>query len=668
MEFNFPDEPNRRCLHCGDQCPGFAQHFWRKTCRNCKCPREDHALPLMRGVMAPPPPPSPPVASTAPHPGAAPPVAVDPHRHSQSDDDSGCALEEYTWVPPGLRPDQVHLYFSALPEDKVPYVNSVGERYRVRQLLQQLPPHDSEVRYCHGLSEEEKRELRLFSAQRKREALGRGCVRQAASGGSCGSCSEPLGLSDMCVTASRAGPSVQWHPACFTCCVCNELLVDLIYFHREGKLYCGRHHAETLKPRCSACDEIILADECTEAEGRAWHMKHFACFECDTQLGGERYIMRDGRPFCLRCFDNLFAEFCESCGDAIGVDQGQMSHQGQHWHATELCFCCQTCRVSLLGRPFLPRRGSIFCSVGCSMAMSPSPTRKAPLPPCLKKPKSPPAIEEPPSLPPEVIERLSSAAPQGILRKYRPKEETEPSTPPPVPSSSPPTTSPPRSPVNSSPPPSPQLQPPSPSLPPPSPSQMRSPKMGRRALQPRAPHVPQLDLLGATALPQRCEVALQTDESALSPWTPSPAGLDRMVLERNLERFLKLGPSTSQQPMLKDLDRWLSQAPELSVETRVEVHHEVSPARRSVRFDESVKEEPEERERPPRPSRASRPRRYSSSCSSSSSSSSSEDEADYSLPPRKAYGGVRISYVPNDALAVARHKNSPREDKNCLIS
>lgn len=32
-------------------------------------------------------------------------------RHSQSDDDSGCALEEYTWVPPGLRPDQVSLHF-----------------------------------------------------------------------------------------------------------------------------------------------------------------------------------------------------------------------------------------------------------------------------------------------------------------------------------------------------------------------------------------------------------------------------------------------------------------------------------------------------------------------------------------------------------------------------
>lgn len=32
---------------------------------------------------------------------------LDMQRHSQSDDDSGCALEEYTWVPPGLRPEQV---------------------------------------------------------------------------------------------------------------------------------------------------------------------------------------------------------------------------------------------------------------------------------------------------------------------------------------------------------------------------------------------------------------------------------------------------------------------------------------------------------------------------------------------------------------------------------
>jgi hypothetical protein len=33
------------------------------------------------------------------------------------------------------------------------------------------------VRYCQSLSEEEKKELQVFSAQRKKEALGRGSIK-----------------------------------------------------------------------------------------------------------------------------------------------------------------------------------------------------------------------------------------------------------------------------------------------------------------------------------------------------------------------------------------------------------------------------------------------------------------------------------------------------------
>jgi len=41
-----------------------------------------------------------------------------------------------------------------------------------------------------------------------------------------------------------------------------------------------------------------------------------------------------------------------------------------------------------------------------------------------------------------------------------------------------------------------------------------------------------------------------------------------------------------------------------------------------------------------------------SECSTcSSSSSDSDDPYAYQLPPRRAYGGVRLSYVPNDRLA-----------------
>nr|KAF6453546.1 prickle planar cell polarity protein 1 [Molossus molossus] len=243
-------------------------------------------------------------------------------RSSTSDDDSGCALEEYAWVPPGLRPEQIQLYFACLPEEKVPYVNSPGEKHRIKQLLYQLPPHDNEVRYCQSLSEEEKKELQVFSAQRKKEALGRGTIKllsRAVMHAVCEQCGLKINGGEVAVFASRAGPGVCWHPSCFVCFTCNELLVDLIYFYQDGKIHCGRHHAELLKPRCSACDEIIFADECTEAEGRHWHMKHFCCLECETVLGGQRYIMKDGRPFCCGCFESLYAEYCETCGEHIGA-------------------------------------------------------------------------------------------------------------------------------------------------------------------------------------------------------------------------------------------------------------------------------------------------------------------------------------------------------------
>nr|CAI5822307.1 unnamed protein product [Callosobruchus analis] len=676
----------------------------------------------------------------------------DPQRHSQSDDDSGCALEEYTWVPPGLRPDQVHLYFSALPEDKVPYVNSVGERYRVRQLLQQLPPHDNEVRYCHALSDEERKELRLFSAQRKREALGRGTVRQLSAVMHCDACEELLSSGDMCIFASRAGPNVCWHPACFTCCVCKELLVDLIYFFKEGRLYCGRHHAETIKPRCSACDEIILADECTEAEGRAWHMKHFACSECERQLGGQRYIMRDGRPYCLHCFDAMFAEYCDSCGEPIGVDQGQMSHEGQHWHATENCFCCHTCHTSLLGRPFLPRRGAIYCSIACSKGEPPTPSDSSG--PNTRVPR-----QQCRTRPPRTSSPNDSITPPQSPRQGRHMEPA-------------------RSPTMSSP-----SSPPAPLHASPyisrSPTGSRSPKMGKRALQrsPKPPSVPSTPTFQDTTSQTGEELATRGLTSA----SPVNRGLDRVLLERNLERLLvergnqvhssdleKLlhARDRSREPLhLADLsiDDWpakpedsdhqkqepaaddkessrsgadtppqhASSMPELGVqqgssESTGNATTPASPSKRSrgllsVRFqgdneafeadeaDCETRRFPRSRSysggggRPSRHSdsleRRSRSRKTSSdgqvpstssrrdpeddsiSYCSTCSSSSSSDDLDYQLPPRRAYGGVRISYVPNDALAIARRRQASEgqhrspgkrpvddRDKNCVIS
>lgn len=47
----------------------------------------------------------------------------DPKRNSTSDDDSGCPLEEYAWVPPGLKPEQVRGHYMTLNKREVITLN-----------------------------------------------------------------------------------------------------------------------------------------------------------------------------------------------------------------------------------------------------------------------------------------------------------------------------------------------------------------------------------------------------------------------------------------------------------------------------------------------------------------------------------------------------------------
>jgi len=72
----------------------------------------------------------------------------------------------------------------------------------------------------------------------------------------CQRCKGPIGGGEIGVVAPKFGDDVLWHPACFTCDSCSELLVDLTYCVHDDELYCERHYAEQLKPRCASCDEV----------------------------------------------------------------------------------------------------------------------------------------------------------------------------------------------------------------------------------------------------------------------------------------------------------------------------------------------------------------------------------------------------------------------------
>ncbi|XP_054014790.1 zinc finger CCCH domain-containing protein 13-like isoform X2 [Hylaeus anthracinus] len=229
-------EEGQPCLQCGETCSGFSPHTWRKNCTSCKCPREAHDVCHEEWVS---------VRSRLGLKGdeSSSPVGFDPR-------EKGLA-----WAPPRISLLQVEEYFSMLPEISVPRLGTPGERYRDRQLAIQLPKQDLARAYCRHLNPNHASSADDFMAARNEIALDIGNVQEVLERDiNCGACHMPLKYGSLAVSASKLG--LLYHPTCFQCFECTELLVDLAYCVHNDTLFCERHYAEQLKPRCAACDEV----------------------------------------------------------------------------------------------------------------------------------------------------------------------------------------------------------------------------------------------------------------------------------------------------------------------------------------------------------------------------------------------------------------------------
>lgn len=183
---------------------------------------------------------------------------------------------------------------------------------------------------------------------------------------SCHRCKKPFEDDAIVIGIERS--EALFHAACFKCKGCNQNLADMVYFYHEESddVYCGRDYAKIRGiPRCKACDELIFVKEYCLAENSTFHVKHFCCFECDSPLAGQNYVVEDAQPVCLPCFERIKANKCSSCFRVIKPDETGAQLKDLHFHVNDECFACKVCRKPLIGGKFLLRNQRLYCSTVC---------------------------------------------------------------------------------------------------------------------------------------------------------------------------------------------------------------------------------------------------------------------------------------------------------------
>ncbi|XP_031342260.1 four and a half LIM domains protein 2 isoform X4 [Photinus pyralis] len=307
----------------------------RKNCISCKCSRDIHDVIVEHGGR--------------------PRVGLLPTAQEITEPRS----LGYAFIPSGLTSARlVDQFYSMLPNSDVPRLGTKGEVIRTQRILKQLPRQDLSINACKHIEPENRSSYQDFINARNEIALDVGCVRTALPDMSCMGCSKSILPQQTCVSAPRLGKNL-WHPPCFKCSTCDDLLVDLAYCVFEDNVYCERHYAEKLKPRCASCDELIFSGEYTKAMNKDWHGQHFCCWQCDESLTGQRYVLRDEHPYCVQCYETVFANSCEKCSKTIGIDSKDLSYKDKHWH--EACFLCATCGDSLVDKQFGSKGERIYC-------------------------------------------------------------------------------------------------------------------------------------------------------------------------------------------------------------------------------------------------------------------------------------------------------------------
>ncbi|XP_038219429.1 LIM and senescent cell antigen-like-containing domain protein 1 isoform X1 [Zerene cesonia] len=138
-----------------------------------------------------------------------------------------------------------------------------------------------------------------------------------------------------------------WHTNCFVCAQCFRVFPDGVYYEFEGRKYCERDFQVLFAPCCGKCREFVIG-RVIKAMNANWHPACFRCEECNMELADAGFIKNAGRALCHTCNARIKADGLQNyiCHKCHGVIDGEpLRYRGEVYHGYH--FMCATCGVEL---------------------------------------------------------------------------------------------------------------------------------------------------------------------------------------------------------------------------------------------------------------------------------------------------------------------------------
>ncbi|XP_063718357.1 four and a half LIM domains protein 2-like [Symsagittifera roscoffensis] len=146
----------------------------------------------------------------------------------------------------------------------------------------------------------------------------------------------------------------------FCCWKCDKSLYGCRFVNKDAHPYCVKCYNEEFANTCFACKEIISVDQKDLAfKDKHWHEKCFKCSECKKPLKDQSFGFQDGQLYCSECWDNNFAPKCTKCQLPFKAGSMKLSWNGGEYHKE--CFCCAECDKVIGQEAFHPQEGKPYC-------------------------------------------------------------------------------------------------------------------------------------------------------------------------------------------------------------------------------------------------------------------------------------------------------------------